>query len=118
MGYEIEIPEGDAPVSLVDQQERIPWHKHEEESSEYIAERIAAERKHMLKLYKIWQDEPDWDEYFGFIIAAPTQSRALEIAKDKGTYTKMGPEWTWDHCEVIGHTDLPEGLVFDSFHAG
>jgi hypothetical protein len=71
------------------------------------------------KLYMIERASYGYDETIGAVISANTRSQALEIAR---TLTGDQPKSVWDSKDVqirlIGRTELPVGVVFESYNAG
>ena len=51
--------------------------KHKAKEISYELERLLNE----FKLYTIYQDDADWDEYHGFTVVAKTEKEAREIAQ-------------------------------------
>lgn len=64
-------------------------------------------------------DDVGYDEFDSIVVAAPTEQAACAI-RPRGGWTDTG--WNEDgatlSCTLIGTTDLPTGIIHESFCAG
>ena len=56
----------------------LNFFKHQVKELSFELERLLNE----FKLYTIYQDDADWDEYHGFTVVAKTEKEAREIAQE------------------------------------
>ena len=71
----------------------------------------------MNKIYYLFVDEYDYDEYDAFVIIAKKRSRAIYVLKDKKEY--LSDNWNGKiHIQFIGYSHLKEQIIIDSFNAG
>lgn len=66
----------------------------------------------MMNLYTVSRtDEVDWDEYYGFVVAAENEDQALQFAKKE---TDIGEF----KVEQIILEEVKAGIILSDFNAG
>jgi len=75
----------------------------------------------MNRIYKLWVDDCDWDQYDGFVIIAHDIRKAKEMVL-KSPDAKSGFMGNWNetnmHYKEVGFSHLEEQFVLESFNAG
>lgn len=65
-----------------------------------------------MKIYVVSRtDEVDWDEYYGFVVAAENEDQALKFAKEE---TDIGEF----KVEQIILEEVKAGIILSDFNAG